>query len=125
MTAARFGDSAAGLPQDRVVVVDIDDDMDAITVPGDLAALVEHAYDAAERDGVFQVIALLIARLGRGTAVPTVRRWIEAEPGILRDFPPEARRQLASDPEAIGPIVGRLGAGLPPRPETGQLSRRR
>lgn len=111
MTAARFSDSAAGPHQDRVVVVDIDDDdVDAITVPGDVAALVDHAYDAAERDSVFQVIALLIARLGIDTAMPSIRRWIEADPGILRDFPSETLRQLASDPEAIGPIFGRLGA---------------
>ncbi len=108
MTAARFSNSAAGPHQDRVVVVDIDDDVDAITVPGDAAALVEHTYEAAEHDAVFQVVALLIARLGIDTAVPTVRRWIGADPGILRDFPPETLRQLASDPEALG---GPRGSG--------------
>ncbi len=108
MTAARFGDSAAGLPRDRVVVVDIDDDVDAIIVPGAVAALVEHVYDAPERDAVYQAVALLIARLGSDAAVPTLRRWIEADPATLRDFPPETLRQLASDPEAIGPILGRF-----------------
>lgn len=108
MTPARFGDSPAGIPRDRLVVVDLEDDVDAITVPGDVVARVEHTYAEAERDAVYLVIALLMARLGGDTAVPIVLRWIEAEPGILQDFPPETLRQLASDPDAIGPILGRL-----------------
>jgi hypothetical protein len=110
MTPARFTDYLAGLPRDRMVVVDLDDDVDAIAVPGDVVARVEHIYEEGERDAVYQLIALLIVRLGSDTAVPTVRRWIDAEPGILRDFPPETLRQLASDPEALGPILGRFDA---------------
>jgi hypothetical protein len=110
MTPERFTDTHGGLPRDRMVVVDLGDGVDAITVPGDVIARLEHAYAEAERAAVFQVIALLIARLGSDTAVPTVHRWIDADPGILRDFPPETLRRLASDPEAIGLTLGRSGA---------------
>ena len=107
--AARFSDYLARLPSDRPVVIDLDDgDVDAILVPGDVVARVVHAYEPAEHDAIYRVIALLIARLGSDTAVPVVRRWIDAEPAFLRDFPAETLRQLATDPEAIGPLLGRL-----------------
>ena len=106
LSSPRLSHLLAVLPRDRMIVVDLDDDVEAVEVPGDIVARVQSAYPPHEEDRLLELIALMIVRLGGDTAVPAVRGWIDTDPGILLRVPPETRRQLAFEPDAIGPLLG-------------------
>jgi len=88
------------------VVIEIDDDVDVVAVPEDLAARAAELVGTEALPGVLQLIALLIARLG-DHAEPAIRAWMDYTPGILTNFPAPLLDEL---------VTGQIGTlrGPPP-----------
>ncbi|HEU4559048.1 MAG TPA: hypothetical protein VFS20_14405 [Longimicrobium sp.] len=81
---------------DTPVVIDIDDTADVVEVPAALAAQIREIAPPDAVAAVLEIVALLIARLGRSTAVPVVETWIAFTPAVLLNFPPDLREELVS-----------------------------
>jgi hypothetical protein len=84
------------MPQPLPVVIEIDDTVDVILVPSELAMRARSAAPAAEQRPVLEVIALLLARLGSETAVPAIHDWLDRDPQRLTSFPEPLRSALVS-----------------------------
>jgi hypothetical protein len=74
------------------VVIDIDDDVEAILLPSDLVARVRASAPVADQGRLLAAIALLVARVGADEALAAVDGWLNGS-GALR-FLPEAVKTL-------------------------------
>lgn len=88
------------------VVIEIDDDVDVVSVPEHLAARAAELVGAEALPGVLQLIALLIARLG-DHAEPAILAWMDYTPSVLTNFPAPLLDEL---------VTGQIGTlrGPPP-----------
>jgi hypothetical protein len=77
------------------VVIDLEDDVDVILLPAELAAKARACAPGFGEARLLGTIALLIARLGAETALPAIAACLEDDPGVLIDFPERLRSALA------------------------------
>ena len=83
------------MPEPLPVVIEIDDTVDVVLVPADLAARAR-AVAPHEEARLLQLLALLLARLGAETAIPAVTGWLDHSPEALLAFPEPVRAALVS-----------------------------
>jgi hypothetical protein len=68
------------------VVIDIDDDVEAVLLPSDLVDKVRASVPVADQARMLAAIALLVARVGADEAIGAVDGWLNS-PGALRFLP--------------------------------------
>ena len=76
------------------IVIDIDDTVEVVLVPAELASRARAATPPAEQRRMLQLIGLLFARLGAEIARPLVETWLTRSPQALLAFPDPLRRAL-------------------------------
>lgn len=77
------------------MVIEIDDTVDVVLVPADLAARAADLVPGEALPQLLELVALLIARLGEHAA-PAIRAWMDYTPSVLTDFPPALRDELVN-----------------------------
>jgi hypothetical protein len=95
------------------VVIDIDDSVDVVLVPADIATRAGTLVPGTYLPDAMQTLALLIARLGSATARPAIHLWLDS-PGFLQSFPQTLRDDLISGAIVEAPIPPETRA---PHPE--------
>jgi hypothetical protein len=97
--------------QPTQVVIDIDDTLDVVEIPPELSRRAAEMVPEGDLPRVLQLIGLLIARLGRDSAVPVIQSWMAHTPTVLTDFPEALREELVTG--SIAPLRTTLTAVFP------------